>query len=154
MMKLMLLVSAFYLSACATIVKSEKIPVKFVGGLMHGETQLSLPDGQYNLRNGQTTILVTRSKEDIPISVTCNAETRDGVIQTKYDATAGILGNIVFGGLIGMGIDAYNDKTYDPPEVYNISPLCMKKSVEDKEQIADQKSDAPRQPSSYVKSKY
>ncbi|UXR66203.1 hypothetical protein EZJ49_08065 [Bdellovibrio bacteriovorus] len=110
---------------CASIVKSEKTPVRFIGGLKSGDTQVNLPDGQYSLKNGQTTVLVSRSKTDIPISVTCNNETRDGVIQTKYDAVAGILGNIVFGGIIGMGIDSFNNKTYDPPATFNLSPLCM-----------------------------
>lgn len=112
------------LSGCASIVKSDRTPVRFIGGLKTGDTQVNLPDGQYNLKNGQTTVLVSRSKNDIPISVTCNSETRDGIMVTKYDAVAGILGNIVFGGIIGMGIDSFNDKTYDPPETYNLSPLC------------------------------
>ncbi|MDG0817690.1 hypothetical protein [Bdellovibrio svalbardensis] len=120
----LLVVSSIAMSGCATIVKSEKIPVRFVGGLQEGDTQINMPDGQYNLKNGQTTVLVSRSKEDIPITVTCNQQTREGVIQTKYDAVAGVLGNIVFGGLIGMGIDAYNNKAYDPPSIYNLSPLC------------------------------
>lgn len=147
MMKQMLLVIAFCLSGCATIVKNEKIPMKFVGGLQKGETQISIPDGQYQVFNGQTTVLVSRSKEDIPISVTCNNETREGVIKTSYDATAGILGNIVFGGIIGMGIDAYNNKTYDPPQIYNIAPLCLKEASSP-ETIAAK--EAPRQPSSQM----
>ncbi|WP_413943633.1 hypothetical protein [Bdellovibrio sp. HCB-162] len=149
--KLMLLVSVFGLSACATIVKSDKIPVKFVGGLERGETKISLPDGQYTALNGRTTVLVSRSKQDIPITVTCNQQTREGVIKTEYDATAGILGNIVFGGIIGMGIDAYNDKTYDPPEIFNVAPLCS--TDKPTENIAES-SNYPRQPSSYSKNKY
>ncbi|WP_413612793.1 hypothetical protein [Bdellovibrio sp. HCB-110] len=122
-----------------------------IGGLERGETKISLPDGQYSSLNGRTTVLVSRSKEDIPITVTCNEETREGVIKTEYDATAGILGNIVFGGIIGMGIDAYNDKTYDPPEIYNLAPLCStKKPVEN---LAEN-SEEPRRPSSLHKSKY
>lgn len=122
--KALVILSFVSLGACATLVKSEKIPVHFVGGLKNGDTQINLPDGQFTLKNGQTTVLVSRSKTDIPVTVTCNQETRDGVIETKYDAVAGILGNVVFGGLIGMGIDAYNDKTYDPPDTFNLSPLC------------------------------
>lgn len=150
-MKLMLLVSVFSLGACASLVKSEKTPVKFVGGLERGETKISLPDGQYTSLNGKTTVLVSRSKEDIPITVTCNQETREGVIKTDFDATAGILGNIVFGGLIGMGIDAYNNKTYDPPEVYNIAPLCS--TQKPTENIAESTVET-RNPSSYSRSKY
>lgn len=133
-------------TSCATIVKSEKIPVRFVGGLSSGDTQMNLPDGQYNLKNGQTTVLVSRSKTDIPITVTCNNETRDGIIQTKFDAMAGILGNIVFGGLIGMGIDSFNNKTYDPPEVFNLSPLCA--NPQKMNTAEDGRTEAPRSPSS------
>ena len=114
----------FMYTGCASIVKSDKISVRFMGGLKEGETILNTPDGQYTLRNGQTTVLVSRSKTDIPVSVSCNSETREGVIVTKYDAVAGILGNLVFGGLIGMGIDSFSNKAYDPPPSYNISPLC------------------------------
>ncbi|MBL7557323.1 MAG: hypothetical protein JNM24_15960 [Bdellovibrionaceae bacterium] len=132
---------------CATIVKSDKIPVKFMGGLKEGDTILNTPDGQYNLKNGQTTVLVSRSKTDIPISVTCNNETREGVIITKYDALAGILGNIVFGGIIGMGIDSFNNKTYDPPNSFNLAPLC---SDSKDASVAENSSNSPknRDPSS------
>ncbi|WP_413577957.1 hypothetical protein ACLVWU_05545 [Bdellovibrio sp. HCB290] len=123
-----------YLTGCATIVKSERTSMRLSGGLQNGDTHVSLPDGQYTLKNGQTTIRVTRSKEDIPVTVTCNNESREGVIKTKYDALAGVAGNIVFGGLIGMAIDAANDKTYDPPEHFNISQLCADPS---KSQVAD-----------------
>jgi len=133
------------LSSCATIVKSDKTPVRFVGGLPSGDTFINLPDGQYTLKNGQTTVLVSRSKADIPISVTCNNETREGTLHTKYDALAGIFGNILFGGIIGMGIDSVNDKTYDPPSTFNLNPLCET----DKSNVADTKSEiSERSPSS------
>lgn len=139
--------SVFLLSACASIVKSEKIPVQFTGGLAEGETQLDLPDGQFKLRNGQATVLVTRSKQDIPITVTCNKETRQGVIPTKYDAIAGVFGNIVFGGIIGMTIDAYGNKTYDPPSSYNLSALCAV-PMTPVAPIAENNEAKPREPSS------
>ena len=141
-LKVLVTISFLSLGACATIVKSEKIPVHFVGGLPDGDTQLNLPDGQYNLKNGQTTVLVSRSKADIPVTVTCNKESRDGVIKTSYDPVAGILGNIVFGGIIGMGIDAFNNKTYDPPESYSMRELCAnpdKAIVADKTPVAKQR---------------
>lgn len=115
---------AVFSNGCATIMKAERTPVRFTGGASAGETKLNLPDGQYNLSNGQTTVLVTRSKADIPFSVTCNSQTREGVIRTSYDALAGIAGNIVFGGIIGIGIDAVGNKTYDPPENFNLAPYC------------------------------
>lgn len=122
--KALFIASFSFLGACATIVKSDKIPVHFIGGTDKGITQISLPDGEYTTKNGSRIIMVSRSKEDIPITVTCHEKTQQGVIVTKYDAVAGVLGNIVIGGIIGMGIDAYNDKTYDPPDIFNLRPLC------------------------------
>lgn len=116
--------SIFLFSGCASIVKSEKMPVTFSGGLSNGETQINTPDGKFSTMNGHTTILVSRSKQDIPISVTCNSETRDGIIHTSFDTVAGVFGNVIFGGLIGLGIDSFGNKAYDPPSNYNLSPLC------------------------------
>lgn len=135
---MLLVLFAALFQGCASIVKSEKMSVRFVGGLSNAETKLDLPDGQYKLHNGQITVLVTRSKADIPVAVTCNNETRQGIVPTKYDALAGIAGNIVFGGLIGMGIDSVSNKAYDPPATYNLSPLCAQAG---KENIADKPSE-------------
>lgn len=114
------------LVSCATIMKSERASVTFVGGPESGDAKIDLPDGQYTMRNGRASVLVTRSKEDIPISVTCNAETRDGVIKTSFDALAGVGGNLIFGGLIGLAVDLGGSKVYDPPVQYNVSHLCSK----------------------------
>jgi hypothetical protein len=101
-----LVLSTLFLgSGCATIMKSDKTPVQFSGGMADGSTRINLPDGQFNAAGGQATILVSRSREDIPISVTCNNVTRDGVLKTSYDPLAGIVGNLVLGGII-VGIDA------------------------------------------------
>lgn len=135
---LLLVLFATLFQSCASIVKSEKMSVLFVGGLSNAETKLDLPDGQYKLHNGQITVLVTRSKADIPVSVTCNNETRQGILPTKYDALAGIAGNIIFGGLIGMGIDSVSNKAYDPPATYNLTPLCAQTG---KENIAEKPAD-------------
>lgn len=135
------------LSACATIVKSERIPVRFVGGLQNGKTEISLPDGQYTAHNGQTTVLVSRSKADIPVTITCNSQPREGIIPTSFDPAAGILGNIIFGGIIGMAIDASNDKAYDPPKTFNMNGLCAHEAQQNN--IAQDQA-LPRNPSSDV----
>lgn len=126
----LLFLSVLLSAGCATIVKSDKMPVQFSGGLSDGTTRINLPDGQFLAPDGKTTILVTRSKEDIPVSVTCNNITREGIIRTSYDPLAGIAGNLVFGGLIGIGIDAVGNKAYDPPQRFNIAPLCNEKTDE------------------------
>lgn len=120
----LLLVSGSVFLGCATIIKSERTPVRFTGGLEAGETKINLPDGSYNLSNGQSTILVTRARQDIPISVTCNSKTREGVLVTKFDALTVVGGNFIIGGVIGLAIDITGNKAYDPPDQFNLAPLC------------------------------
>lgn len=144
--------SLYLLTAgCATIVKSDRTPVNFTGGLADGETQISIPDGQYSIRNGQTTLLVSRSKSDIPISVTCNHETRNGIIKTSYDPLAGVAGNIIFGGIIGITIDAFGNKAYDPPAIYNLNSLCANAVSEPVQAEQSQATEISRVPSALQK---
>lgn len=115
--------------SCASIMKSEKTRVTFTGGLPNAETKVDLPDGQFITKNGMTTVLVSRSKEDIPITVTCNNQSMNGVIKTSFDPVSGVLGNLVFGGIIGLGIDLVGNKVYDPPSNYNLAPLCANREA-------------------------
>ncbi len=132
-------------ASCATIVKSERTMVTFSGGLEDDITKIDIPDGQYTTKNGSTTVLVSRSKQDIPITVTCNDQSMSGIIKTSYDPLAGFLGSIFLGGLIGIGIDAIGNKTYDPPASYNISPLCarMPKNQDLEEDSGSNEDDKP-----------
>lgn len=124
-----LLIFALLGAGCATIVKSDRQTVQFTGGPEEQTAKIKLPDGTHELVGGSTTALVSRSKSDIPIEVTCNGQTRKGVIKTSFDPLAGVAGNIVFGGLIGLAIDIYGDKAYDVKSPYNIDQLCETRST-------------------------
>lgn len=111
-------------AGCATIVKSERQSVQFVGGPDGGGAKINLPDGSYEMTGPQNTFIVTRSREDIPISVTCNGKIKMGTVKTRFDIFLGGLGNLIFGGIIGWIIDGSGNKAYDPVSPYNISSLC------------------------------
>lgn len=120
----LLLAFALFQFSCATIIKSEGQMVEFFGGDPQG-TQVKVQNMTYNLQNGGGEFYIRRAKQNIPIQVTCAGETNDSAIVTSYDALAGVFGNLVFGGIIGMAIDAGSDKTYNPPLKYDVSPLCV-----------------------------
>lgn len=123
MKSILLLAFALFQFSCATIIKSEGQMVEFFGGDPQG-TEVKVQNMTYKLQNGSGSFYVRRAKANIPIQVTCAGQTNDSAIVTRYDAMAGVFGNIVFGGIIGMAIDAQSDKTYNPPEKYDVSPLC------------------------------
>ena len=125
MTRLLFLVLTSMTIGCATIVKTEKRSVTFAGpnDMM---IKLQTPDGNFEVR-GNTSVMMTRTKSDIPIEVTCNGTTNKGVVPTSFDWGWAGLGNVVFGGIPGWVIDGIGNKSYDPPSNYNLSPLCQSK---------------------------
>ncbi len=109
---------------CAHIVKPERQTVVFNGGASQGTTIVNAPDGKFEFTGGQGTAMMTRTKADVPIEVTCNGVTRKGVIPTQFDMFLGGLGNIIFGGIIGWIIDGSGNKGYDIKSPYNLNQLC------------------------------
>lgn len=122
------MITAAALSGCATIVKSDRQTVILSGGDENGTTTINIPDGKHELADGNGQILVSRSKQDIPISVTCNGVTKKGVIPTRFDWGWAGLGNAVFGGIPGWIIDGVGDKAYDPKSPFNVDSLCEKRA--------------------------
>jgi hypothetical protein len=116
------------LCACATIIKNPKQTVVLNGGLEDGSTKVSTPEGNFTLNGGATTIMLTRTSNDIPIEVTCNGSTQKTVLPTHFDWGWAGLGNIVFGGIPGWIVDGVGDKGYDIQKSFNVGPLCSTKS--------------------------
>jgi hypothetical protein len=118
-----ILLFTFLFSSCAIIVKSNRQQVFFRGGPDNGVTKVNSPDGTFEVENGQGTYLMTRSKSDIPIKVTCpNGKSKSGIIETRFDWLAGGLGNW-WTYFIGSVFDATNDKGYDIEKV-SLSHYC------------------------------
>lgn len=124
MKKIVVIFMAVSLCACATIIKGQHQSVQLTGGLEDGTTKVSTPTGVYTLTGGQTTMLIPRTKQDIPVEVTCNGTTQKTVIKTTFDIGWGGLGNIVFGGIPGWVIDGVGDKAYDAPGMFNVNQYC------------------------------
>lgn len=117
MKNFILVASIFMFCSCAMIVKSNRQTVYFKGGPDKGLTKVQTPDGTYEIDGGQASYLLTRSKADIPIKVTCpDGSTKPGVVQTKFDWVAGGLGNW-WTYFIGSIFDAISDKGYDIEDV-------------------------------------
>lgn len=127
MKRFTLVIVAMSFAGCATIVKSERQTIHFVGGAESGETKIRTPDGTHTIIDGSGAVVLSRSKADIPIDVTCNGVTQKGVIPTRYDVLMSGGGNLIFGGIIGWIIDATNDKAFDAKSPMNISNMCSPK---------------------------
>lgn len=121
-----ILMALSLLQGCATIVKSPNQSIQLTGGLEDSSTKVSTPTGNFTLNGGATTILMPRTKADIPIEVTCHGQTQKTVVPTRFDIAWGGLGNLVFGGIIGWFLDAVGDKAWDAQTPFNVAPYCAK----------------------------
>lgn len=110
--------------SCASIVKNSRQTITLNGGLEDGTTKVSTPEGVYTLAGGSTSVMLTRTKADIPIEITCNGETQKTVLRTKFDWGWAGLGNVVFGGIPGWVVDGVGDKGYDIQSNFNVAPFC------------------------------
>lgn len=123
-MRLIFLALVIPIFGCAHIVKNERQTVVLNGGADSGMTTVNTPDGKFEFSGGTGTVMMTRTKSDIPIDVTCNGVTKKGVIKTSFDVAWGGFGNIIFGGVIGWIVDGTGNKGYDIKSPYNVNDLC------------------------------
>lgn len=123
-MKSVFLILAMIQIGCATIVKPERQHVDFVGGPEGGTTQITTPDGTTSFNGNYGKILITRSRQDIPLTVTCKDGPKSGLLSSQFDVLMGGFGNLVFGGIPGWIIDGTGNKAYDIPSPIDISQFC------------------------------
>lgn len=120
---LLMITSSLFLSSCAMLVKSNRQNVFFKGGPEKGVTKVQSPDGTYDVENGSGSYLMTRSKPNIPIKVTCpDGVVKSGQVETSFDWLAGGLGNW-WTYFIGSIFDAMSDKGYNIEDV-SLSNYC------------------------------
>ncbi len=122
------------LSGCATIVKDHTQSILLTGGQKDSSTKVSTPTGSFTLTDGSTTVMLPRSKDDIPIEVTCNGTTKKTVIPTEFDVLLGGFGNIIFGGIIGILVDSSGSQAYDAKTPFDVSELCATPKIEPAQQ--------------------
>lgn len=121
-MKKLICLPAIFLMGCATIINSERASVTFTGP-PEVTAKVQTPDGVFDVK-GNSASLITRSRRDVPIEVTCNGVTQKGLIPTSFDWGWGGAGNLFFGGVPGWTIDAVGNKAYSPVSHYDVTSLC------------------------------
>jgi hypothetical protein len=102
---------------CATMFKSDRQTVYFRGGPEKGITKVQTPDGTFEIQDGSGSYLMTRSKSDIPLRVTCpDGSQKTGVVETRFDWLVGGFLNVLNYGL-GWVVDPFNGSSYDIADI-------------------------------------
>lgn len=127
-MRPLLLATILYLATgCATLVNGERQQVFFRGGPEKGVTKVQTPDGTFEVENGSGSYLMTRSRANIPMKVTCpDGSVKSSVIETRFDWLLGGAGNILNGGW-GWIVDPFVGDAYNIENV-SLSTYCGAKS--------------------------
>ncbi len=114
----------FCMAGCATMFKSSRQNVFFNGGPAEGITYVQTPDGKFELEGGSGSYLMTRSRDNIPITVTCPGQkSRPVIIETRFDwLVGGALNFFTYG--IGWFIDPFSEKAYDIPSTVPLGQVC------------------------------
>lgn len=125
-------------TGCSTIVKSGRQQVNFRGGPDNGVTKVQTPDGTFDIENGTGAYLMTRSKSDIPIKVTCpDGSKKSDIVETKFDWLSGGLGNLGFY-FVGFVVDALSDKAYNIKDI-SLASYCPEASSEPTREVSSLK---------------
>jgi hypothetical protein len=102
-------------SGCASIVNGNHQPVSVdTGDVRNASCELSNNKGTYYINNTPGQVVVNRSFE--AINVTCHKNGYHTTLKTVGSNTKGMaFGNILFGGIIGAGVDMADGAAYDYP---------------------------------------
>lgn len=117
------LMAAFQLAGCASIVNGQNQSVSVesrtdTGPLAGASCKLSNNKGTWFVTTPGSTI-VQRSFEDL--SVRCDKDTLEpGLVSVKSSTKAMAFGNIIFGGVIGAGVDMSTGAAYDYPTLITV----------------------------------
>lgn len=105
---------------CATVIKGSTQSLSLTTTPEQGATcVLSSPSGLNQTVETPSVTTIERSKHDI--SVTCNKEGYEqavAVITSEFNGAT--LGNIILGGVIGVGVDAASGAMNDYPNSFNV----------------------------------
>lgn len=119
-----------FLPGCASIVNGTSQPVSVVTKLkdssqdvMGAQCTLTSSKGEWYVRTPGT-VVVHRGYSDM--AVVCSHPSYTGTASIKSSTKAMAFGNIIFGGVIGAGIDMGNGSAYDYPDmiIVPMSPVA------------------------------
>jgi hypothetical protein len=102
-------------SGCASIVNGNHQPVSVdTGNVQNASCELNNSKGTYYVNNTPATVVVNRSFS--AISVSCHKDGYHTTVKSVESSTKPMaFGNIIFGGVIGAGIDMADGAAYDYP---------------------------------------
>ena len=122
-MSVMTLIGATQLVGCASIVNGQNQSISVetrtqTGPLSGASCKLSNNKGTWFVTTPGST-MVQRSFEDL--SVRCDKDTMEpGLVSVKSSTKAMAFGNIIFGGVIGAGVDMSTGAAYDYPALITV----------------------------------
>jgi len=121
------LVATFVLGGCASIVSGHNQSVSVISqsegtDIAGARCSLSNDKGQWF---ATTPGSVTVRRSYAALAVDCKSDAALGKAKVKSVTKPMVLGNILFGGLIGVGVDVASGAAYDYPEVISI-PLVSR----------------------------
>lgn len=118
---LMLLVG---LQGCASIVSGSQQSVSVdTPGCPGARCELSNDKGKFFVASTPGTVTLSRSYNNL--QVTCSREGASSAPQSVASTTKGMaFGNILFGGVIGAGVDMHTGAAYDYPQLITVSLQC------------------------------
>lgn len=128
------LILALYLTCagCASIIHSDRQTVHIYGGPEKGETKIISPDGIHIIDDGRGSIILTRTRDDIPVTIECAGKKSHRIIHTNLSIGWGVFGNILLGAffLVGFPIDVLGDRAYNIASPIDISNFCEEATIE------------------------
>lgn len=121
-MKWIVIALALTLPGCAAIVDGRKQEVQVqTPGIGCAQCELTNSKGTY--QSSCTPQKVTVKRAYGPLSVSCQAPGWSGKSEAESKTKGWFFGNILIGGLIGMGIDAATGAAYDYPDNIQVQML-------------------------------
>jgi hypothetical protein len=123
-MKTLLPLTLILLSGCASIIDGRQQPITIqTTPVKAAECTLTNSNGTWNVNSTPGQVVVNRAYGDL--SITCNKDNYTGLTVAESRVKGWFWGNILFGGLIGMGIDSFNGAGFDYPQNITV-PLHTK----------------------------
>lgn len=112
--------SASFVTGCASIVNGTQQSVSVKTGEVRGANcELSNNKGTWYVSNTPGSVVVHRSFQDLEVS--CQKKGYHNKVKKIGSSTKPMaFGNVVFGGVIGAGVDVANGAAYDYPVEINL----------------------------------
>lgn len=118
MKTLLIALLSIQLTACASIVTGTTQSVSIETSPKAARCDLQNDKGKWHVSDTPASVVVQRSYDDL--NVTCNKAGMSGSSSFKSTTKAMAMGNIVFGGAIGAGVDAATGAAFDYPSVMKV----------------------------------